>query len=97
MTEIELELISDTDMYLFLEKGMRGGISYIALGHSKSNNKYMNSCDDNKPTIHIIYLVANNLYGWEIANKYDIKIGGAKILVLNLGNEGKYVVHYRNL
>ena len=41
MTEIELELISDIDIYLFVEKGMRGGISYIAKRHSKANNKYM--------------------------------------------------------
>ena len=30
MTEIEIELFSDIDMYLFIEKGMRGGIFYIA-------------------------------------------------------------------
>ena len=41
MTEIELELISDIDIYLFVEKGMRGGISYIAKKYSKANNKYM--------------------------------------------------------
>ena len=39
MTEIELELISDIDMYLFVEKGMRKGISYIAKSYSKANNK----------------------------------------------------------
>ena len=41
MTGIELELISDTDMYLFVEERMRGGISYIAKRHSKANKKYM--------------------------------------------------------
>ena len=41
MTKIELKLISDIDMHLFIEKGMRGGISYIAKRHSKANNKYL--------------------------------------------------------
>ena len=39
MTKIELELISDIGMYLFIEKGMRGGISYIAKRHSKANKQ----------------------------------------------------------
>ena len=43
LTGIELELISDIDMFLFIEKGMRGGISYIAKRHSKANNNYMQS------------------------------------------------------
>ena len=38
-----LKLISDIDMHLFIEKGMRDGISYIAKRHSKANNKYMES------------------------------------------------------
>ena len=38
MTGIELEKISDTDQYLFIEKGLRGGFSYIAKRHSKANN-----------------------------------------------------------
>ena len=41
ITEIELELITDTDKYSFVEKGMRGVISYIAKRYSQANNKYM--------------------------------------------------------
>ena len=48
MTKIELDLISDIDMHLFIEKGMRGGISYIAESHSKANNKYMECYDSGK-------------------------------------------------
>ena len=63
MTEIELELVSDTEMYLFVEKGMRGGIFYIPKRYSKENNKYMKSYDPDNPSIYISYLDANNLYG----------------------------------
>ena len=50
MTETESKLISDDDMHLFIEKGMRRGISYIAKKFSKANNKCMNSFDDKKPS-----------------------------------------------
>ena len=63
MTGIELELISDIYMYLFVEKRMRGRISYIAKRHSKANNKYMKSYDNKKPSKYITFLNANNLYG----------------------------------
>ena len=49
-TEIALQLISDIGMYLFTEKAMRGGISYIAKTFSKANNKYMKSYDNSKPS-----------------------------------------------
>ena len=66
MTDVELELILDIDMYLFVEKGMRGGISYTAKSYSKANNKYMKSYDDSKrkPRKYIAYLDASNLYVW---------------------------------
>ena len=64
MTGIELELISNTDMHLYIEEGTRGGISYIAKRHSKANNKYMEDYDNNKENIFVIYLDANNFYGW---------------------------------
>ena len=60
MTGIELEVISDIEMHLFIEKGMRGGISYIAKRYSKANNKYMQSYDANKPSKFITYLDEDN-------------------------------------
>ena len=40
-------------MYLFIRKGMKGGISYIAKRHSKGNNKYMQSYRFNKPSVNL--------------------------------------------
>ena len=67
MTRIELDLISNIDMQLFIEKGMRGGISYIAKRHSKANNKYMQYYDSSKRSKYINYLDANNLYDWAMS------------------------------
>ena len=64
ITRIELDLILDIDMYLFIKKGMRGGISYTANRHSKANNKYMECYDSGKESKYITYVDANNLYGW---------------------------------
>ena len=63
MAGIELELISDIDMYLFIETAMRGGISYIAKRYSKANNKYMKDYDNAEKTIYFMYFDENNLYG----------------------------------
>ena len=63
MTGVKLEKISDIDMYLFTEKGLRGRISYIAKRYAKANNKYMKDFDPKKPSKYILYLDMNNLYG----------------------------------
>ena len=63
MTSIKLEKISDIDKYVFLEKGSRGGISYIAKRYAKANNKYMNDYDPKKSSTFTSYLDMNNLYG----------------------------------
>ena len=165
---MELKNISDTDMYLFIEKGLRGGISYIAKWYSEANNKYIKNYDPTKPSKYISYLDMNNLYDWgmsqyfpygrfkwlknvdkfdvnwisetnpvghilevdlqhpdklhalhndyplapeklaipydilsdyckTIADRYEIKVGHVKSLILSLGDKTNYVVYYRNL
>ena len=69
MTGIKLEKISDIYKYLFVEKGLRGGISYIAKRYAKANNKYTEIYDLKKPSTFITYLDKNNLYGWAM-NEY---------------------------
>ena len=67
MVGIELKLISDIDMHLFIEKGMIGGIFYIVKRYIKANNKYMKSYDDKITSKYVIYLDANSLYGWAMS------------------------------
>ena len=66
MTGVKLETISDIDKYLLIEKGLRGGISYIDQIRTKANNKYMNDYDPKKPPTFIsqLFYIMNNLYGW---------------------------------
>ena len=67
MTNIQLELMTDINMFQFIEKGMRGGISYIANRYSKANNKYTKKYNENEKSKYIMYLGANNLYGWAMS------------------------------
>ena len=64
MTGIHLELITDIDMYLMVEKGLHGGVSYIANKYSKTYNEYLGDYDKDKESSYLMYLDANNLYGW---------------------------------
>ena len=50
MTDIKLELMTNVDMFQFIEKGMRGGVSYIANRYEKTNNKYMEEYDEESPS-----------------------------------------------
>ena len=63
MTKVELEKISNPDIHLFIEKGMRGGICYVSKRYSEANNEFCPDYDETKTKVYIKYLDMNNLYG----------------------------------
>ena len=91
MTDIKSELMTDIDMFQFIEKGMRGGPSCIANRYARANNKYMKSHNAQEPSKYVMYLDANNLYG--CAMSQYLPIGGFKWFSENEINNtdlGKY-------
>ena len=71
-TNVKLELLTDYDMLLMVEEGIRGGICHAIHRYAKANNKYMENYDNNKESPCIRYLDANNLYGWAISQKLPV-------------------------
>ena len=69
---IELELLTDYDMLLMVEEGIRGGICHSIHRHAKANNKYMKNYDEIKELSYIQYLDANNFYGWAMSQKLPV-------------------------
>ena len=62
----EVRKISDIDMYLFIEKGLRGAISDVAKRYSEENNKYVKNYDLTKSLKYVMYLDMNSLCGWPV-------------------------------
>ena len=71
-TGVELELITNADMLLMIEKAIRGGICNAINRYAKANNKFMIYYDENKELSCILYLVADNLYGWAMSQKLPV-------------------------
>ena len=83
-TKVELELLTDYDMILMIEKGIRGGICQATHRYAKANNKYMKNYDKNIESSYIEYLDANNLYGWAMSQK--LPVNGFKWIKKNYQN-----------
>ena len=68
ITNIQLQLLSDPDMLLMIESGIRGGIATISHHHAKASNEYMGTeFDPAMESKFISYVDANNLYGWAMS------------------------------
>ena len=61
--------LTDIYMLLMVEKGIRGGIYHAIYRYANAINKYMKNYDENKELSYLIYLDANNLYGWSMTQK----------------------------
>ena len=73
MTGVKLELFTDIiDMVLIDEKGIRGGISQAVQRYASANNKYMPNYNSKALSTYLMYVDANNLYGWAMSKKLPI-------------------------
>ena len=66
-TKVKLDLLTDIDMLLMVEKGARGVIYHSINRYAKANGKYMKDNDKNKESSYIQYWDVNNLYGWTMS------------------------------
>ena len=63
-TKVKLNLITDIDILLMVENGIRGGIYHCIYPFAKANNKYMKDYDKNKESAYLKYWGVNNIYRW---------------------------------
>ena len=81
-TGIKLELLTDPDMLLMFERGIRRGITQAVRKYASANNKYMGDRFDPKSErSYLQYLDTNNLYGWAMSQ--PLPTGGFKWVDVN--------------
>ena len=97
LTGQSLELLTDYDMLMMFERGIRGGITHISKRYSEANNKYMKDYNSQKKSKFIQYLDANNLYGWAMIQNLpthgfkwmkDLTIEKVHNILLSRGSRG---------
>ena len=70
--EVKLALLTDIEMLLMVEKGIRAKICHAIHRYAKAYNDHMKNYDKNKESSFIQYLDANNLYGWAMSQKLPV-------------------------
>ena len=73
MTGVKLELLKDVDQVLMIEKGIRGGNANVFKRFAKANNQYMKNFDPKQDNRFLVYLDANNLYGWAMSQPLPVE------------------------
>ena len=71
-TEVKSELLTDINMLLIIEKGIRGRMCQSTHRYAKGNNKYMKNYDEKIDSSYLTYLDANNLHGWGMSQKLPV-------------------------
>ncbi|GFX44453.1 uncharacterized protein TNCV_1394741 [Trichonephila clavipes] len=72
-TKVAIELFTDYDMLLFIEKGVRGGINQCCNRYAIANNRYMSNFNPDDEIKYLMYLDANNLYGYAMSKYLPLK------------------------
>ena len=89
MTGVNLDLMSDNDMYLFCEQGIRGGVSVISQRFAECNDQSSRDDPAEREKSHLIYLDANNLYGWAMSQHMPVSgfywVGGDEMDAIMIG------------
>ena len=71
--KVKLDLLTNIDMSLMVEKGIRGGLCYSIYLYAKANNKNMKDYGKNKESSYLQYWDVNNLYGWAMSQNFPVK------------------------
>jgi len=78
ITDVELDLITDPDMYLMFESGIRGGLSYVCQRHARANYPALTAYRPDEPTSYLAYWDCNSLYA--TCQRYSLPVGNFRFL-----------------
>ena len=72
ITNVKLKLLTDVDMVLMVENGIRGGLTQVAHKYASADNKYLPDYNQNLKSTYLQYFDTNNLYGYTMTKKLSL-------------------------